>query len=101
MTLGWPQFAMLVVSLFALSVTLAIVLVFDVSEFLSRLDVQQHEQKLGFELGLAKGLLSRRCLRPTELGDPRAVEGRAGCVFVINAADATEPGRAVTSACAA
>jgi hypothetical protein len=39
MTLGWPQFAMLVVSLFALSVTLAIVLVFDVSEFLSRLDV--------------------------------------------------------------
>ena len=55
-TLGWPQFVALAVSLFALSVTLAIVLVFDVTESLYRFDVQQYEQRLGFEVGMVKGL---------------------------------------------
>lgn len=54
-TLGGPQFAMLVVGLGTITVVLALALVWDVSEALCRIEARQYEQKLGFELGLVKG----------------------------------------------
>ena len=54
-TLGGPQFATLVVGLGTFAVVLALALVWDVSEVLSRIEARKYEQKLGFELGLVKG----------------------------------------------
>src|SRR5829696_9878208 len=55
MTLGWPQFVALAVGLLTIAVVVAIMSERDIFESLYRLEVRQHQQMLGFEVGRVQG----------------------------------------------
>ena len=53
-TLGWPQFVALVLSLFGLTAVWSILFEHWITETLSRFEVRRYEQAFGFEVGLVK-----------------------------------------------